>query len=91
MLLGTIYVDIRDTEWAVALAYGRTHYPKLRGPEPVYEVRYAFQPGNGSQVTHLDTRDEELRAITAEPFTSIDAFVLWTLKEERSRISGPVR
>ncbi|MFA5294799.1 MAG: hypothetical protein WC382_04710 [Methanoregulaceae archaeon] len=88
MLLGTVYVDIRDTEWAVALAYGRTHHPKLRGPEPVYEVRYAYRPGNGSQVTHLDTREEELRVIPAEPFPSIDTFVLWTLKEERGRLGG---
>jgi len=91
MLLGTVYVDIRDTEWAVALAYGRTHHPNLRGPEPVYEVRYAYRPGNESQVRHLDTREEELRVIPAEPFPSIDAFVLWTLKEERSYISGLVR
>ena len=29
-LLGTVYVDIGDEEWAVAIAYGRAHHPKLR-------------------------------------------------------------
>jgi len=44
-LLGTVYVDISDEEWAVAIAYGRAQHPKLRGPEPAYEVRYAHLPG----------------------------------------------
>lgn len=91
MLLGTVYVDIRETEWAVAVAYGRTHHPKIRGPEPVYEVRYACRAGDGAQVTHLDTREESPGVIAGESFPSVDEFVLWTLKEERSHISGLVR
>jgi len=57
MLLGTVYVDIRNEEWAVAMAYGRAHHPKIRGPEPVYEVRYAHQTGDtGGTTKRLDTR-----------------------------------
>lgn len=88
VLLGTVYVDIRETEWAVAIAYGRTHHPKIRGPEPAYEVRYAYRTGNGTQVTKLDTREETPSVIAGESFTSVDAFVLWTLKEESGRLGG---
>ncbi|HNQ30266.1 MAG TPA: hypothetical protein PKM87_09125 [Methanolinea sp.] len=88
VLLGTVYVDIRETEWAVAVAYGRTHHPKIREPELVYEVRYAYRTGDGTQVTKLDTQEDSPRKISAESFPSVDAFVLWALNEESGRIRG---
>ena len=88
MLLGTVYVDIQDDEWAVAVAYGRAHHPKLRGPEPVYEVRYAHRPGDRGETKRLDTRQEEEGVLNAGPFPTTDEFVLWALNEEKGRISG---
>jgi hypothetical protein len=87
VLLGTVYVDIRDDEWAVAMAYGRIHHPKIRGPEPVYEVRYATSPQNGG-TKRLDTRQEAPGVIAGKQFPSVDAFVLWALEEEKGRVSG---
>jgi hypothetical protein len=87
-LLGTVYVDIGDEEWAVAIAYGRAHHPKLRGPEPIYEVRYAHRAGETGETKRLDTRKEGPCAITAEPFPSVDEFIIWALGEEKGRISG---
>ncbi len=87
-LLGTVYVDVSDEEWAVAIAYGRTHHPKLRGPEPVYEVRYAQRTEEPGETKRIDTREEGACAITAEPFPSVDEFIIWALGEEKGRISG---
>lgn len=88
MLLGTVYVDISDEEWAVAIAYGRAQHPKLRGPEPAYEVRYAHLPGEEAEIKRLDTREEDLCAIPAGPFPSVDKFILWALDEETGRNLG---
>ena len=85
-LLGTVYVDVCDEEWAIAIAYGRTHHPKLRGPEPVYEVRYAHRTGESGETKRLDTREEVPCAITVDPFPSVDEFVVWALDEEKGRI-----
>jgi hypothetical protein len=88
-LLGTVYVDIRDEEWAVAIAYGRTQHPRLRGPEPVYEVRYAHQTEDGGKTKRIDTRqEEEPGIIEVEPFPSEDEFIVWALNKEKERISG---
>ncbi|MFA7562066.1 MAG: hypothetical protein WCY70_01350 [Methanoculleus sp.] len=89
-LLGTVYVDISDDEWAVAIAYGRTQHPKLKGPEPIYEVRYAHRTGDSGETKRLDTREESPCTITAEPFPSMDKFVVWALDQERGRNQGTV-
>ena len=89
-LLGTVYVDVSDEEWAVAIAYGRTHHPKLRGPEPIYEVRYAHRTGETGETERIDTREEGACAITVDPFPSVDEFIVWALGEEKGRITGTV-
>ncbi|NMA09624.1 hypothetical protein L21_1295 [Methanoculleus chikugoensis] len=89
-LLGTVYVDISDEEWAVAIAYGRTQHPKLRGPEPIYEVRYAHRTGETGETERIDTREEGACAITVDPFPSVDDFIVWALGEEKGRITGTV-
>lgn len=89
MLIGTVYVDINDEEWAVAIAYGRAHHPGLRDPEPVYEVRYAYRPaGKAGEVKRLDTRQEIPSTVAARPFSSEDEFVVWALDDEKKRIGG---
>jgi hypothetical protein len=88
MLLGTVYVDISEERWAVAMAYGRAHHPKLRGPEPVYEVRYSYRPVDDGEVKRLDTREAEDCSFSAGPFPSTDEFILWALNEERERLIG---
>lgn len=89
-LLGTVYVDISDEEWGVAIAYGRAQHPKLRGPEPIYEVRYAHRAGDSGETKRLDTREEDSLAITTDSFPSADEFVIWALDQENGRNQGTV-
>jgi hypothetical protein len=88
MLLGTVYVDISDEEWAVAIAYGRAHHPGLRGPEPVYEVRYAYRPEGEGGIKRLDTREETPCAVSTDTISSADEFVIRALSDEKKRIGG---
>jgi len=88
ILLGTVYVDINDEEWAVGIAYGRAHHPGLRGPEPVYEVRYTYRPDKAGEVKRLDTRKETPSIVATDTILSADEFVSWVLGDEKKRIGG---
>lgn len=83
ILLGSVYVDIQDKEWAVAFAYGVTQHPKIRGPEPVYEVRYSVNPEEKTKATRTDTRRESPSTVAAGDLPDIDAFVLWAVQAEQ--------
>lgn len=87
-MLGTVYVDISDEEWAVAIAYGRVHHPGIRGPEPVYEVRYTYRPGGEGAIKRLDTRKGTPSTVTVGPLPSVDEFVVMTLDYEKKQIGG---
>lgn len=91
VLLGTVYIDIRDEEWAVAMAFGRMRHPTIRGPEPTYEVRYSFRPQGGTTVAFLDTRKGEPVPIPGMAFSSVDEFVLWAIDKERERLGRKER
>jgi len=84
ILLGSVYVDVQDKEWAVAFAYGVTQHPKIRGPEPVYEVRYSLNPEEKAKATRTDTRSETPSTIAAGEPKDVDAFVLWALHAEQA-------
>ena len=88
MLLGTVYVDISDEEWAVAIAYGRAHHPGIRGPEPVYEVRYTYRPEGEGAIKRLDTRKGTPSTVTVGPLPSVDEFVVLALDYEKKQIGG---
>lgn len=88
VLLGTVYIDIREEEWAVAMAFGRTRHPTIRGPEPTYEVRYSFRPQGGTTVGFLDTRKGETVPLPGMSFSSVDEFVLWVIGKERERLGA---
>jgi hypothetical protein len=84
ILLGSVYVDVQENEWAVAFAYGVTQHPKLRGPEPVYEVRYSVKPAETTKAMKTDTRNETPSTVAAGDLKDIDAFVLWALNAEQA-------
>jgi len=84
ILLGSVYVDIQDKEWAVAFAYGVTQHPKIRGPEPVYEVRYSLNPEEKAKATRTDTRSDTPSMVESGEPKDVDAFVLWALHAEQA-------
>lgn len=83
ILLGSVYVDVQEKEWAVAFAYGTRQHPKLRGPEPVYEVRYSISPEEKNKARKIDTRSDSDATLATEDFPDVDAFVLWALHTEQ--------
>lgn len=87
-LLGTVYVDIRDDQWAVAMAYGTAQHPKIQDPEPQYEIRYVYSPEKKTETLRIDTRGETHRVVVSTPYPDVRAFVLAALDGEKTRISG---
>lgn len=88
-LLGTVYADIEENEWAVAVAYNQMQYPGLHGRENLREVRYRFHPGTGLVVSRLVTDESEIQEFEAQPFDSPDAFIVWALNQEKSLVMNP--
>ncbi|MDI9633021.1 MAG: hypothetical protein QFX32_03065 [Methanolinea sp.] len=86
VILATVYVDIREEEWAVALAFGRARHPTIRGPEPAFEVRYSYRPGDSAALSFLDTRRGDPVPVPGGPFSSVDDFVVWVIEKEKERL-----
>lgn len=88
-LLGTVYADIEENEWAVAVAYNQMQNPGLHGRENLREVRYRFQPGSGPAVSRLVTDEPDIQEYEAQSFDSPDAFIVWALNQEKSLVMNP--
>jgi hypothetical protein len=88
-LLGKVYTDIADDQWAVAVAYNQVPEPGLWGTENVLEIRYTYDPASEPLVKRLETSEGEEKTFPAEPFDSPDAFVIWALNQERTLIQSP--
>jgi hypothetical protein len=83
-LVGTVYVDMQDDRWAVAVAYNYTRKPGLHGHENPLEVRYScpVQENTRVQMFRSDLVSEKL--LETEPLKDGDAFVRFALMQERS-------
>jgi len=43
-LISSVYLDMREDRWAVAMAYNPSRNPGLHGQDNVLEVRYSYSP-----------------------------------------------
>ncbi|MGB8218786.1 MAG: hypothetical protein WCE46_00185 [Methanoregula sp.] len=83
-LVGTVYIDMQDDRWAVAVAYNYTRKPGLHGHENPLEVRYSYpvQENTGVQMFRSDSASE--KALKTEPLKDRDAFIRFALMQECS-------
>lgn len=83
-LVGTVYVDIQETRWAVAFAYNYSRTPGIHGHENPLEVRYScpMQESSSVRMFRSDTADEVM--IPTEPLRDADAFIRFAITQERS-------
>lgn len=89
-LLGTVYVDVQENQWAVAFAYNYARNPGLHGPENLVEARYSIRPpGNGS-VCMFRTDIGAERPLATMPFADCNSFITYVLEQERQLVSGNI-
>ncbi len=83
-LMGTVYVDMSETRWAVAFAYNYSRTQGIHGHENPLEVRYSCpaQEKTGVRMFRSDTAEE--KAVATEPLRDADAFVQFAITQERA-------
>ncbi len=88
-LIGKVYADITDTEWAVAVAYNQVPEPGIHGTENSLEIRYSYEPESTPIVHRLETEKGSKQDYPIETFESPDAFIVWALDQERTLMQNP--
>jgi hypothetical protein len=87
ILTSTVYLDMLDDRWAVAVAYNPSRHPGLHGYDNLLEVRYTYSPKNKMTVTMMRSDPVEEIPITAGPFADPDSFAQYAIAYERNLIS----
>lgn len=86
-LVSTVYLDMQEDRWAVAMAYNPSRNPRLHGHEHLLEVRYSCQPRNGDAIMMFRSDMSDESAITAGPFPDPDTFARYAITYERDLIN----
>ena len=81
-LLGKVYADITDDQWAVSIAYNLAVDPGLRGKENDLEVKYSYNPQGEMFVSRMDTSRGDDVPVPAFMFHNPNEFVIWALRKE---------
>ena len=83
-LLGTVYVDMSETRWAVAFAYNYSHQSGIHGHENPLEVRYSCPAQEKTGVRMFRSDNESEKLLESESFPDADAFVRFAITQERT-------
>lgn len=85
ILVGTVYADMQDTLWGLAIGYNYSRNPGLHGHENLLEVRYSYDPAAGGFVKMFRSEPAEEKMLVAGRLPDPDAFIRYALRQERSR------
>jgi hypothetical protein len=87
ILISTIYLDMLDDRWAVAVAYNPSHHPGLHGYDNLLEVRYTYSLKEKMTMKMMRSDPLEEIPIAAGPFSDPDNFVRYVLDHERGIVN----
>ena len=83
-LVGTVYVDMQDDRWAVAVAYNYSRKHGLHGHENPLEVRYSCPVRESTRVRMFRSDLVSEKVLETEALKNGDEFVRFALLQERS-------
>jgi hypothetical protein len=83
-LVGTVYVDMQETRWAVAFAYNYSRKPGIHGHENPLEVRYSCPVQESSSVRMFRSDDASERTLDAGCIKDGDDFIRFAITQERT-------
>ncbi|MFA6225051.1 MAG: hypothetical protein WC620_02460 [Methanoregula sp.] len=83
-LVGNVYVDMQNDQWAVAFAYNYTRKPGIHGHKNPLEVRYSCQAQDSSSVRMFRSDEGSERLLTSKALKDGDAFIRFALTQERT-------
>jgi len=81
-LVSTVYLDMEETRWAVAIAYNPARNQGLAGHDNVLEVRYSYALNKRMTMTMMRSDPMEETIIPAGPFQDPDTFARHALALE---------
>jgi hypothetical protein len=84
MLVGTVYLDMQEDSWAVAVAYNHARAPGLHGHENALEVRYSYVPGTPDTAQMFRSDLGTVTTLKVGPFADPDSFAQYALGHERA-------
>jgi len=84
MLVGTVYLDMQENAWAVAIAYNHARAPGLHGHENALEVRYSYVPATRGAAQMFRSDPGTITTLAAGPFADPDSFVEYAVSHERA-------
>ena len=87
-LVSTVYVDVQEKRWAVAVAYNFSRNPGISGHENPLEVRYLANPQEPGSIRLFRSNEPAERVIGIRFFSDPDAFIRFALSEERNLATG---
>lgn len=86
-LVGSVYLDMQENAWAVAIAYNLSRTPGLHGHENGLEVRYSYAPGVGNAAQMFRSDEGTIAPLAAGPFADPDSFAVYALDHERAVVN----
>ncbi|HNX16998.1 MAG TPA: hypothetical protein PKM50_01560 [Methanoregula sp.] len=87
LLIGTVYLDMQETAWAVAVAYNQSRAPGLHGHENTLEVRYTYTPTENGTTNMFRSNPGTVKVLGGGPFSSPDSFARYALDYERGIVN----
>ena len=88
-LVSTVYLDMQEDRWAVAMAYNPSRHPGLHGQDNLLEVRYSYSLRKRMTMTMMRSDPLEELSVAAGPFQDPDTFVRYAITHERDLIHRP--
>ncbi|MCK9632655.1 MAG: hypothetical protein M0R30_13570 [Methanoregula sp.] len=86
-LVGTVYVDMQESRWAVAFAYNYSHKPGIHGHENPLEVRYSCPVQENGSVQMFRSDDASEKTLDAGSIKDGDDFIRFAITQERTFIA----
>ena len=87
VLVGTVYLDMQENAWAVAVAYNFSRAPGLHGHENGLEVRYSYAPGGTGGMQMFRSDPVAVTTLRTGPFSDSDSFACYALDHERGIVT----
>jgi len=88
-LIPTIYLDMKEDCWTVAVAYSPSRPPGLNWQENLLEVRYTYSLKNKVLMTMMRSDPFKEAPIVGPTFADPDTFAQYAITQERELLNCP--
>jgi len=86
-LVLTVFLDMQEDRWAIAMAYNPSRNPGLHGHDHLLEVRYSYSLKKRMTMTMMRSDPLEEVSFSVGPFPDADTFAQYAITYERDLIN----